>query len=478
MNEEKKQVTKLKPKSEYKKLNNRTASAYKPRAFEFYIRDTELRGYYLRIQPTGYKSYGVAGKLGSSRKNVQITIGAIDLYNENQARVIATDYLQLLKQGIDPRQQLRKQTDDTLTNPTLIEMHGKYVENKTLKPKTVKDYQNTWEQPWIASLGKRPIKELTHMDIVDWYNKNKTIKARQTEKTFTMIGASFKHALACGVITDNIFESRVKPLVERVKYKPKDSFLAQDSELPAFLSAMVELSIENQLNETHRDWILFAMLYGLRAKGASLLQWDWIDMDKRTFYIPPIEGTKLDHQLNLPLTYLSEVMIMSRFYKKDKHKTFVFPDSTNTQPAQDASVAVRKIIKRTQEKLNNPEFHTSWHDWRATWQNVAISAGIPLDERERILGHSQTKRTSTIYSREVFEPQRKYLDNHNRALAKGMEYAGELFMMYVDDEGIDKDFIIENLTDITAYREPEPVEEVAELDMFKRFAKQFNKETK
>ena len=169
---------------------------------------------------------------------------------------------------------------------------------------------------------------------------------------------------------------------------------------------------------------------------------------------------------------------MSRYYKKDKHKTFVFPDSTNTQPAQDASVAVRKIIKRTQEKLDNPEFHTSWHDWRATWQNVAISAGIPLDERERILGHSQTKRTSTIYSREVFEPQRKYLDNHNRALAKDMEYAGELFMMYVDDEGIDKDFIIENLTDITAYREPEPVEEVAELDMFKRFAKKFNKETK
>ena len=51
-------------------------------------------------------------------------------------------------------------------------------------------------------------------------------------------------------------------------------------------------------------------------------------------------------------------------------------------------------------------------------------------------------------------------------------------MMYVDDEGIDKDFIVENLTDITAYREPEPVEEVAELDMFKRFSTQFNKETK
>ena len=132
---EKKNVVKLKPQSEYKKLTQRTASAYKPRLNELYVRDTELKGYYLRIQPTGYKSYGVAGKLGTSRKNVQISIGSVDLYDEKQARAIATESLQLLKQGIDSRQQLKEQTEDSLTNPSLAEVHNAYCLSRDLRKK-------------------------------------------------------------------------------------------------------------------------------------------------------------------------------------------------------------------------------------------------------------------------------------------------------------------------------------------------------
>ena len=59
---ETKKVVKLKSQSEFKKLTQRTASAYKPRGNELYVRDTELKGYFLRILPTGYKDYGVVGR--------------------------------------------------------------------------------------------------------------------------------------------------------------------------------------------------------------------------------------------------------------------------------------------------------------------------------------------------------------------------------------------------------------------------------
>ena len=83
--------------------------------------------------------------------------------------------------------------------------------------------------------------------------------------------------------------------------------------------------------------------------------------------------------------------------------------------------------------VQNPEFHTSWHDWRSTWTNVAIASGIPLDERERIQGHSNKKRASAIYSREDYDVQRDYLEKHHQVLTQGMEYRGELYMMYADN---------------------------------------------
>tara|TARA_R100001463_G_scaffold55228_2_gene106635 strand:+ start:188 stop:1618 length:1431 start_codon:yes stop_codon:yes gene_type:complete len=474
---EKKNVVKLKPQSEYKKLTQRTASAYKPRLNELYVRDTELKGYYLRIQPTGYKSYGVAGKLGTSRKNVQISIGSVDLYDEKQARAIATESLQLLKQGIDPRQQLKQQTEDSLTNPSLAEVHNAYCLSRDLRKKTIRDYENVWKQPWVSELGRRPIKELTHNDIVSWYNRNKHKNPRQTEKTFTLMGTAFKYALAMEYLTENIFE-KTKALLERVEYKPKETYLEQETELPAFLTSMVELSLEKKLNETHRDWMLFSLLYGMRTTGASLLQWDWIDMNKRIFTIPAIEGTKLKQDLYLPLTNLALVMLTSRWFKEDKHKKYVF-QGNNNEPTKVARRTLNKIIDRTKEKLKNPEFHTTWHDWRSTWTNVAIASGIPLDERERIQGHSNKKRASSIYSREVYEPQRVHLEKHHQVLTQGMEHRGELFMMYADDEGIDRDLIIERYTTIDEPSfEPEPQEELIEVDMFKRFARSHKKDNK
>lgn len=479
MNEKKNQVSKLKPsKNEAKKLTNRSVSAFKPRAWDYHVLDTELKGYKLKVTSKGKKTYYVELKLGTSRKNIKRAVGSAELYQEPQAREKATEYIKLIKQGMDPKQVVREQTDESLTNPTLQEVHTAYCEGRKLKQTTIRDYNNVWTQAWVGELGRRPIKELTHTEIVAWYNKNKHKNPRQTEKTFTMIGTAFKYAMAMEYLTENIFE-KTKALLERVAYVPKETYLEQETELPAFLTSMVELSLEKRLNETHRDWILFSMLYGMRTKGASLLQWDWLDMDKRIFTIPAIEGTKLKQDLNLPLTTLASVILISRWNKEDKHKKYVFPSRDNNRPAVDARRTIDKIIDRTREKLKNPEFYTSWHDWRSTWTNVAIASGIPMDERERIQGHSNKKRASSVYSREVYEPQRKHLENHHQTLTQGMEHRGELFMMYVDYEGIDKDEIIERYTTIDSPDfEPEPQEELIEVDMFKRFARSHKKGSK
>ena len=61
-----------------------------------------------------------------------------------------------------------------------------------------------------------------------------------------------------------------------------------------------------------------------------------------------------------------------------------------------------------------------------------------------------------------------------------MEFRGELFMMYADDEDIDRDLIVETFTTVgdPISFEPLPQEELIEIDMFMRFARSHKKDNK
>jgi len=449
MEKTKASVSKLnKSKTEFKKLNNRNVQAFKPRAWDYHVRDTELKGYYLKITTQGAKTYGVESKLGTSRKTIKRAFGSSNLYSEPEARTKATEWLQLIKEGIDPKQHIEKRTEETLNNPTLEYVHQLYVESRTLRPKTIRDYLNVWKQPYIAELGRKPIKELTVEDIVTWFNRNKEKKPRQTQKAFTMIGVAYKYAVPLDIIETNIFESRVKALVEQVTYEPKNTYLSLDKELPAFVQAISELSHGDEyFNSTARDWILFCLMYGLRTTECSLIEWSMIDMNDKTFTLPK-EITKTDQDLKLPLTDLSTVMLMSRSNSKKKNKKYVFQNVDNSGHVVNAGKTMDKIKNHVRHALKDEDFTTSFHDFRATFENLLISMEVPLDERQRLMNHSRKKNSQQVYARETFEVQRNILNEYNRELQKDMQYLGELFALYAWDEGMPTDDIISNFTSI------------------------------
>ena len=82
-------------------------SAAKPGAREYFIRDIELKGFFLRIQPSGVKSYGVEGRLARRGSKLLRTIGSTAAYSAKEARAIARDWLVKLDEGLDPKQASR-----------------------------------------------------------------------------------------------------------------------------------------------------------------------------------------------------------------------------------------------------------------------------------------------------------------------------------------------------------------------------------
>ena len=83
-------------------IKKSTYQDYEPREKDLYLRDTELKGFYIRIRPNGNRTYNVGARLNGIGKRIYITIGDCDLFTAQEARELARELLVKIKTGINP----------------------------------------------------------------------------------------------------------------------------------------------------------------------------------------------------------------------------------------------------------------------------------------------------------------------------------------------------------------------------------------
>jgi integrase len=83
----------------HKTLSDKGVAALKPRTARYAVPDPELRGLYIRVQPTGSKSFA-AVTVGPSGKQIWTTIGRADAMSINEARTNARNVLTRVRQGL------------------------------------------------------------------------------------------------------------------------------------------------------------------------------------------------------------------------------------------------------------------------------------------------------------------------------------------------------------------------------------------
>ena len=79
-------------------MSDKGVAALKPRAARYAVADPELRGHYIRVQPSGAKSF-VAVTLDPHGKQVWATLGAADVLSIDEARERARKTIQRVKDG-------------------------------------------------------------------------------------------------------------------------------------------------------------------------------------------------------------------------------------------------------------------------------------------------------------------------------------------------------------------------------------------
>ncbi|MEX2450150.1 MAG: Arm DNA-binding domain-containing protein, partial [Rhodospirillales bacterium] len=132
----------------------------------FVIWDTDLKGFGLRVYPSGQKVFVVSYRI-AGRKRLKV-LGAYGVFTPDQARSNAKDALRDVRRGLDPIEEERK----TAQGETLGDLMDAFMERHS-KPnkKTWKSDEARFEQHIPARWNGRKVKSITRAEIAALHHK-------------------------------------------------------------------------------------------------------------------------------------------------------------------------------------------------------------------------------------------------------------------------------------------------------------------
>lgn len=127
------------------------------------------------------------------------------------------------------------------------------------------------------------------------------------------------------------------------------------------------LKLLNELPVHQEVVVRLALATGLRQGNVLMLEWDEVDMERKTIFVPA-DKAKGGVAFSVPLNNDALILLET---EKDKHPEFVF--TYQGKPLKNANTrAWKKALKRC--GIEN----FRWHDLRHTWASWQVQAGTPL----------------------------------------------------------------------------------------------------
>jgi integrase len=385
-------------------------TAVPPAKGEARLWDTDVKGFMLRVYPTGRKVYAVKCRVG--REQVIHTIGEHGSpWTPDEARKAALEALGRARRGEDPNAE-RKAAKAALTVSDLIDRY--LTDGPATKPAK---RAASWDSD--GSNLNRHIRPLVGTKVADSVTKGdaarairdimdgKTLadfrtgprgRARVTggegaaRRTRSVAAAMFAWGIEHGHCKSNPFVGTAlatAPVRER--------FLTKEEAI-ALLSAISRLESAGNIAGAFADALRLLMLTGARKTEILGLRWAEVDFDRKVLTLPP-QRTKAGGKTGIRRIQLSppglEILERRRLASpaavdrptRKQSAEFVFPATRG----EGHVVGVRKVFERVckEAKLENLRIH----DLRHSFASFAIADGASLFLVGKLLGHASARTT-------------------------------------------------------------------------------------
>ncbi len=386
------------------KINTALLTKLQPKEKRYEVRDTELMGFMVRVQPSGKMTYRCEYE---RKKSIHVaTVGTVTL---KQARERARELIAKATMGEDIGRK-PKPKEEKLTFEHYLET--------TYKPwlfterKAAKDTYAKLTKDFIPFLGGLALTDITPALLIDWRSqalekeKNQTPEQKRKlsetlNRKTAVLRACLSHAVDINLIDANPL-ARLKPLKTGKHHVVR--YLSED-ETKRLLEALNEREAKlRQERESANQWrrergyklypviathefadhlkplVLLALNTGLRQGALFNLKWEFIDFSNRTFFVPAYlnKNGKAQH---FPLNQIA-YNVLQQWYQQRKSDSLIFPGKDKDTPLNNVNKAWRGVL------ANADITNFRWHDMRHDFASKLIFNGVSLYTVSKLLAHS------------------------------------------------------------------------------------------
>lgn len=338
--------------------------------------DDELRGFGVRVTPSGARSYIVQGRVAG--KTRRVTLGAHGRLTCDEARRKAKAALVALDEGVDP--QIEKRRTEFLAI-TLRDVATDYCKNRRTKKggaltaKTKRDIERHVKANF-GDWADKPIVNITSDMCRDRFAEISKRSAAQANQAFRILRALI-----------NFSADEENPRLNPVATLSKKGLWNQNKEksgaIPLEKIGSVWVMLQDRrtspallpIAQTGADIITFIMLAGCRWSEAAELTMDCVNLDNGSWHIA---DPKNHNPVTFPLSSPALALLAAR--PRREGSDHVFPGRGKTAFIKDARTTMAEVSKLA-------GMHLTAHDLRRTFIAIGIKLKIEMWKLKLLTNH-------------------------------------------------------------------------------------------
>ena len=150
------------------KLTKRAVDALLPRESDYFVWDTEIKGFGLRVLRSGAKTYQAQYRKGGRTRRV--SLGRHGNITADQARLKAREVMGLVAKGDNPAEEISQHRRAPTVAALCDRFMAAHVEERC-KPRTQKEYKRALELFIKPALGAFKVVDVERKDIAELHHK-------------------------------------------------------------------------------------------------------------------------------------------------------------------------------------------------------------------------------------------------------------------------------------------------------------------
>ena len=356
------------------RITKRTVDALRPAERERVVWDDDIKGFGVRVHPSGRKVYIV--KYRHEGRAIKTTIGPHGPITPAAARARAAEIVTLARTGRDLEGRMPRRTG----GPTMADLARRFMDDYApdhLKPSTARLYREILDKRILPRLGKRRVADIGRADAAALHHEMRAVPGH-ANRTLGVLSRMLTMAEVWEMRPEGVNPCR---FVRKYPERKRERFLSDD-EYRRLGAALRDAEREGFASPAAVAAIRLLMLTGCRSGEVLSLRWEHVDLDRGELRLP-------DSKTGAKIVHLGEPAVaVLRGIRRAEDGPWVFPGQKPGAHLAFLHGPWYRILERSGiEDLRI-------HDLRHSFASGGLLVGEGLPMIGKLLGHNKVQTTA------------------------------------------------------------------------------------